>query len=411
MSKKFNWPLTTSPFTVWDKLKIGAFLFWEPMWTYGKWVREYEKLWEKEFGVKHAIMVSSGSTANEMIALRRKWELQQAGEWPRRNKVIFPVNTWISSVSPFLNIGFEPVFVDVDKNNLNVGPDTIHRTLKNDKDKSIGTVFYTALLGYFNDLDGCQLACQEHGAKFLMDNCEASFSYHSARGSDGFTDLKGSPEPIIRFVTNSTSIFFSHFTMSGTEGGLVFTNDDEEADWYRMARSHGLTRGMPDKYKNPNVNADFDFYLLGSNYRSSNLQAYMAMLDFKRAIKFSRNNRRQVMSALTELLDPEKYQAFRSSFYDYNTNDFVNSIPLALPILCKTRDQRIRVETYLKTHGVMCRPLIAGCLLAHTAFKGYGNIDDFPVAKWSHECCLYIGLNDKVTLKMARELAIELNKL
>ena len=111
---RFNWPLAISSFTFWDKLRIGWFLLTEPIWTYGAWVKRYEDLWVRQFGVKHAVMVSSGSTANELIALRRKWELECAGEWPRRNKVVFPVNTWISSVSVWINLGFEPVFVDVE---------------------------------------------------------------------------------------------------------------------------------------------------------------------------------------------------------------------------------------------------------------------------------------------------------
>lgn len=398
-----KWPLAISTFTLWDKLKIGAFLFREKIWTYGEWVKHYEDMWVRQFGVKHAIMVSSGSAANEMIALRRKWELKKAGEWPRRNKVIFPVNTWISSVSVWLNLGFEPVFVDVDANNLNVTPETLAQTFAAG-DGTIGTVFYTALLGFHNRLEECRNIAQGWRARFLMDNCEASFSYCKSPPPI----VAPSEVSILTIATCSTSIFFSHLTASGTEGGLVFTQDDEEADWYRMMRSHGLTRGMPEQYKNPNVNADFDFYLMGSNYRSSNLQAYMASLDFDRAFEFGWTKRRTIMNALIHNLNTTKYSWFGANC---RPSDIEWSIPLAIPILCKTRDQRIKVETYLKTKGIMCRPLIGGCLLAHTAFVGYGNMDDFPVAKWSHECGLYIGLHHKVTTKMAMELAWELNKL
>ncbi len=388
--KKFDWPLAVSSFGVWDKLKIGAFLFWEPMWTYGRWVRHYEEMWEQRFGVANAIMVSSGSTANELIAMRRKWELQQAGEWPRRNKVVCPVNTWISSVSPFVHLGFEVVFTDVSKENLNMTPDHLESVFSADSSHEIATVFYTALLGWANDLEICRNLTEKHGARFLMDNCESSFS------------SSGPEFSILRVTTCSTSIFFSHLTSSGTEGGLIFTRSDEEANWYRMARSHGLTRGMPDKYKNPAVNPDFDFYLLGSNYRSSNLQAYMAMLDLDRAWAFSRVARRRLFNAFNEGLDSTKYARFARAD---------DAIPLAIPILCHTRDQRIKVEATLKAIGVMTRPLIGGLLLVHTAFRGYGNPDDYPVAKWSHECGIYIGLNTTVTLKKVRELVAVLNSI
>ena len=398
---KLNWPLAVSSFSLLDKLKIGWFLIREPIWTYGSWVRKYEEKWEKTLGCAHAIMVSSGSTANELIALRRKWELQQAGEWPRRNKVIFPVNTWISSVSVWINLGFEPVFVDVSPINLNVTKEGLASVLASDNGGFIGTVFYTALLGYFNDLNECKSLTEAHGARFLMDNCEASFSY--------FVNAEtGSLDPIINFVTCSTSVFFSHFTSSGTEGGLIFTSSQEEAEWYRMARSHGLTRGMPDKYKNPNVSPDFDFYMLGSNYRSSNLQAYMAALDFDRAFQFSIEKRKEIMDEVQEGLCWD-------IFYPFCTRGYISTralyVPLAIPILCRLKSDRVRIEAALKAAGVMTRPIIGGTLLAHTAFKGYGNVDDYPVAKWAHECGFYIGLHPKVTPEMVKRVIELLNTL
>ena len=397
-----NWNLCESPFTALDKLKIAAFLFREPIWTAGSWVRKYEQMWETKFGANHAIMVSSGSTANELIALRRKWELQQAGEWPRRNKVIFPVNTWISSVSVWIHAGFEPVFVDVSSVNLNVTSETLEATFAADISKSIGTVFYTALLGYFNDLEHCKSVTESFGARFMMDNCEASFS----RYKDSTDAVYDKSRSILTLATCSTSIYFSHFATSGTEGGLIFTQNVDEADWFRMMRNHGMTRGMDAKYRNPNVNPDFDFHFMGSNYRSSNLQAYMATLDFERAYRFSAR-RSEILDTFTLTLDPSKYQRFGAG----SGLGYAFCVPLAIPILCHTKEQRIKVEAYLRSNDIGVRPLIGGCLLEHTAFKGYGNSSDFPVAKWSHECGLYLGLHARVTPDMAEELAETLNSL
>jgi len=394
------WPLAVSSFTWLDKLKIAKFLFTEEVWTYGKWVREYEKLWEDEFQVKRAIMVSSGSTANELIALRRKHELEQSGLWPKFNKVIFPVNTWISSVSPWINIGFEPVFVDADIETLNVNSAAIKEAFE--KNTGIGTVFYTTILGFFDDILESKRITESNGARFLLDNCESSFSYYFDANNN-----YNRKQSILGLVTSSTSIFFSHLTMSGTEGGLIFTNSDEEAEWYIMARSHGLTRGMPDKYKNPDVSPDFDFYLMGSNYRSSNLQAYMAILDFKRALDFSHENRLRLFNILNEGINDNYVKLFGMK-QSLLSNYFC---PLALPLVCRTKEQRQKVEFWLKRQGVITRPLIGGCLLAHTAFKKYGKVDDFPNAKFLHENAIYIGLNTTVTTERMHLLVEELNSI
>ena len=143
----YNWPLCADSFTVWDKIKLSKFLFTNRIWTQGDTVRSYEEKWEKMLDC-YAIMVSSGSSANELIALRRKWELQQVEEWPRRNKVVFAVNSWISNCSTFINLSFEPIFCDVNKLNLNVTSNELKKILDKDVDHNIGTVFYTTLLGF-----------------------------------------------------------------------------------------------------------------------------------------------------------------------------------------------------------------------------------------------------------------------
>jgi dTDP-4-amino-4,6-dideoxygalactose transaminase len=399
-SKKFDWPLCADAFTFWDKLKISKFLFTEKIWTYGKWVEKYENMWSELLGGTHSIMVSSGSAANELIALRRKWELQQTGEWPKKNKVVAPCNTWISSVSVWINAGYEVVFTDVASRNLNMTSDHLREIFAKDKNKEIGTVFYTALLGFYGDIAECKRLTEEHGAKFLMDNCEATYSLHDEYiGHD--------PDWLLNFSTCSTSLYFSHFSVSGTEGGMIYCKDQEEADFYRMMRSHGLTRGMPNKYKNPEVSADFDFALLGSNYRSSNLQAFMASLDFDRGRNYSLKERAKIYNALTGNLRRDRYRTIKLLSDSYYTA----VCPLAIPIICLNKSHREVVELFCRLNGVQTRPIIGGCLLAHTAFKGYGNTKDFPVAMNSHECGLYIGINKNVTEEMAVRLANELNKL
>lgn len=397
MSKKYNWPLCADSFGLWDKVKISKFLFTEKKWTYGDWIKKYEDRWSRYLGGTPVVMTSSGSTANEMIALRRKWELQQAGEWPQKNKVVAPVNTWISSVTPWIHAGYEIVFSDVAEHNFNIYSHHLEEIFAKDTNKEIGTVFYTALLGFFGDLHECKRLTEQHGARFLMDNCEASFSEISG-------ELPGERIKLMNFVTCSTSIFYSHFTTSGTEGGLIACETEEEADWFRMFRSHGLTRGMPEKYKNDKVDPMFDFALLGSNYRSSNLQAYMALLDFDRALYWSKNNRFNILLAFRRgVALSNKFQSF------YQGGDGV--VPLAIPIIAKNRDLRIKAEMYCKLNGIETRPIIGGCLCESNAFKGICDSKNFPVAMKAHECGFYIGLNKKITVKMAKQLAQELSKL
>ena len=107
---KYRWPLMNDPFTMWDRLKLSAFVC-NPRnrWTQGEQVRLFEQEMAEYIGCRHAIFVSSGSTANTVLAMY----LKDSRVSTLRNTVIFPSTTWTTSVSPFLREGFTPRFIDI----------------------------------------------------------------------------------------------------------------------------------------------------------------------------------------------------------------------------------------------------------------------------------------------------------
>lgn len=387
------WPLAVSNFTVLDKLKIAKWLITEKHWSQGDWVREYEKTWEKYTKAPHAVMVSSGSAANHMIAYRRKWELQQSGDWPKKKFVIFPVVNWISSVSPWLQLGFEPIFVDV-SSNICSSTDHISKALKR---KNIAAVFYTSLLGLACPVGRLRAICNSRNVPLYMDNCEATFSSE-------FDEMTNYMEKrhFCNFCTSSTSFYFSHHTSGNQEGGMIFCQTKYESDWYRMARNHGMTRGMSEIYKNTDVDPRFDFYMLGSNHRSTNLIAYMASLDFKRALDLS-STRMKLSEKFSKCLDDTKYCKPHRHIY--------SCVPLVLPIICRGTTKISGVKRLLDDFGVEHRPIVGGNLLRHRAFWDYGRAKDYPIAQNVHDNGLYIGLHSGVTMEMVRELTDALNRI
>jgi len=178
----------------------------------------------------------------------------------------------------------------------------------------------------------------------------------------------------------------------------------------RMARNHGMTRGMPDRYKNSQVDESFDFFLLGSNYRTTNLIAYMHSLDFDRSLKWSEENRRQISEEFYRNLDQNKFYVPHN--YTGRQSEY---IPLAIPIIRYAEYGNIdlieKVKTYLKSVGVGYRGLVGSNLLRHTAFKNLGDPESYSGADYLHFNSIYIGLHAGVTKKMAFDLAQELNKL
>lgn len=182
---------------------------------------------------------------------------------------------------------------------------------------------------------------------------------------------------------------------------MIFCHTNMEANWYRMARNHGMTRGMPDFYKNADVDPRFDFYCMGSNHRTTNLAAYMASLDFNRARAFS--SRRQELSLrFSYKLDGEKFERPH--------RHIDGEVPLVLPIVAKRSGIIEKVKHTLDALGVESRPIVGGNMLRHTALGMQDYAKDFPRAEHIHENGVYIGLHRGVTNDMIDRVARSLNR-
>ena len=115
------------------------------MYTMGQEVRKYEEDFAKRFGTKYAIMVSSGSTAN-LLAIAA---LVYSHRLPRGSEVIVPAVSWSTTYAPLEQFGMKVVFVDIDKETLNIDLNSLRRNITN-KTKMILLV---NLLGNPNDFD------------------------------------------------------------------------------------------------------------------------------------------------------------------------------------------------------------------------------------------------------------------
>ena len=95
------------------------------MYTMGQEVKRYEDDFAEKFGVKHAVMVSSGSTAN-LLAIAA---LVYSKRLPRGSEVIVPAVSWSTTYAPLEQFGMKVVFVDIDKDTLNIDLDALKRNI------------------------------------------------------------------------------------------------------------------------------------------------------------------------------------------------------------------------------------------------------------------------------------------
>lgn len=399
---KYTWPLNDNNFTFLDRLKIAKF-FLNPnqRWTQGEIVKEYEKAWAQFIGVKYALMTSSGSTANALVAQYVKDKIAT-----RRKKIIvLPAVTWATSVNPWIREGFKPSFIDVNLENYSMDLNKLEICLKENHGK-VACVFATSLLGFNPDIKRLKAICDFFKVTLKLDNCENSFSQFYNKEKNIFFNISSE-------VTSTTSNYFGHQTTNGGESGFIFTNNKEEYLYYLMARNHGMIRGLKDygeieehnKVKNKSVNEMFDFNLIGNNYRNTNIGAFMGLLDFKRINSYI--SKRLKLYNEFQLNLPDSFILPSSDAMDYN-------IPFCLPLIINPSYKKnkaalmSKLKKILEKQEIEYRPIIGGNLLRQSCYKEFGNYRKYPKAEHLHKNGIYIGLYPKLKVEQIHNLTDEL---
>lgn len=370
-----HWPLNDSNFTFLDRLKIAKFfLNKKNFWTMTNEVEKFEALMRNYVGSKHAVFVSSGSAANTILAMYLKDKVYS----DKKNIVVFPSTTWITSVSPFIREGFKPAFVDINLSNLSMDLGKLEEFLKKYKNK-VACVFVTSLLGFSPSIRTLKTLEQKYGVRIMLDNCESTFTTFNGRN-------------ISSYFTSTTSTYFGH-QLQSVEGGFIFTNSDEEYEYCLMARNHGMVRGLKNnhkKYRNPDVDSRFDFNFLGNNFRNTNINAFIGQLDFKRVQEYT--EKRILLYGLFEELTEE------SSVLNiiHMKGEEYSDVPFSIPLLFNSTTTKDAVQLYCDEHGIETRPIISGNLLRQNCFKGQINPEYFTNSEYIHKHGIYVGLHSKV---------------
>jgi CDP-6-deoxy-D-xylo-4-hexulose-3-dehydrase len=371
-----------------DHDDIDALADWlktHPRLTQGELVREFERAWAAWLGTRHAVMVTSGTTANfaaVAVASRRA----RAG----RARLGAASVTWSTNVTPSLLLGHEVVLFDVAPNTLGIDPDQACAAMDAGE---IDILFVTHLLG-FNALDDRIVRSAERNGVILLEDCCES---HGARFGSRRIGTYG--------LMSTFSFYFGHH-MSTIEGGIVCTDDDEVADELRLMRAHGLARESArfDAHaeRHPEIDRRFLFLSPGLNFRSTELNAFLGLrqlttLDERIAMR--NQNLRSFLDAAPDYL-----------WRDYTTTG-VSSF--AFPLVTGNREQAVRVQAVVDDLSIESRPVVAGNLLRQPFLEGYDVRvfgGELPVADHIHRCGLYVGNGHHVNLPMVERLTQALSK-
>ena len=136
-----------------------------PRLTKDKLTIKFENEFAKYINTKSAIFVNSGSSANLLLAAANLHFKDL-----RNKKVGIPAVSWSTTLSPFLQLGYEPFLLDCDNKNLGIDVDDLYYLAKKE---DISTLILVHVLGHESSILKVKDICEEFNIRLFEDSCEA----------------------------------------------------------------------------------------------------------------------------------------------------------------------------------------------------------------------------------------------
>ena len=341
--------------------------------TMGKKVKEFEETFASYIGSNYAVMVNSGSSAN-LLAMAVLSNFKYKNSLKKGDKIIIPTICWSTSVWPIIQMGLEPVFVDINIKTLNADIDKVEELLQND-DKIKGMVA-VHILGNATNINKLMKLKSDYNLILMEDTCESLGSRYNGKYLGTFGEC------------GTFSFYFSHH-ITTIEGGMVVTDDFKIYELLKCLRAHGWSRGL-SSYNSKTLDNRFCFVNIGYNLRPMEIQAAMGLVQLKRLDTLN-SNRIKNYNRIVRLINnnsSDKLTCFEKE---------PNSSPawFALPFILNQKYNKTKYLNYLETKNIVTRPVITGNFTRQPVFTDLNlNIEpeSFVNAETIHNQGFFIGL-------------------
>ena len=338
----------------------SALEFWL---TSGRYTDEFEAELARYLGVRYCSLVNSGSSANLLAFMALTSPLLGERRICRGDEIITVAAGFPTTVTPAIQYGAVPVFVDVAIPQYNIDVTKLEAALS-EKTKA---VMLAHTLGNPFDLKAAKAFCDAHGLWLVEDNCDALGSRYEIDGEMKFTGTIGDI---------GTSSFYPPHHMTMGEGGAVYTDNAllnkiirSFRDWgrdcvcpsgcdnlcgHRFDRQYGeLPLGYDHKY----VYSHF-----GYNLKATDMQAAVGCAQLKKFPSFV-ERRKHNFARLHKALEGTEDRLILPVACEHSDPSWFGFL-----ITCKEGVDRNKVVQYVEERGVQTRMLFAGNLIKHPCF-------------------------------------------
>lgn len=336
--------------------------------TQGPKVAAFEKAFSERHSVERSLAVTSCTTGLHLI-------LAALNIGPG-DEVIVPAFTWVATANVVVYCGATPVFADVDRSTNNIDAEDVARRITS-KTKAVIAVH---LFGLCADMDALRAAVPS-GIHIIEDAaCAAGASY------------KGTPAGGLGVAASFS--FHPRKSITTGEGGMVTTNDAELGQTMDMLRNHGASISEEQRHSGPRPYLLPEFNLLGFNYRMTDLQGAVGLVQLDKLDGFLEERQaraeyyREALADLTWLQLPTFPNTGRHAWQAFVT--YVDPVNAPMP--------RNDIMQQLQSQGIATRPGTHAVHMLGYYRERYG-IDpaDYPAARDCDANTMAIPLHNRMT--------------
>lgn len=339
--------------------------------TYGDYSKKFEKQLSEYLNVRWTFLVNSGSSANLLAFYALTSPLLEDRQVKRGDEVITVAACFPTTVSPIVQYGAVPVFVDMELTNVNMDVTQLEKALS-PKTKAI-MIAHT--LGNPFDIKAIKEFCDKHNLWLIEDNCDALGSMYDGRLTGTWGDI-------------GTSSFYPPHHMTMGEGGATYTDNPllqkimlSMRDWGRdcwcesgvdntCGKRFSMSFGnLPKGYDHKYVYSHFGF-----NLKVSDMQAAVGVAQlekFPSFVEIRKENFKKLYNGLKDLKELTLVQTQP------------NSDPSWFGFMMTLKDNvtftRNEIAQFLEANNIQTRNLFAGNILRHPLFDTMIENEDYRV--------------------------------
>lgn len=361
----------------------------------GKWsssgevCAKFEKKFSEAINQKYSFFTNSGSSANLLLIAACK----EYFKWDDNDEIIVSPVGFPTTVSAIIQNRLTPIFIDIEWNTLNFDINKINEKIT----KNTKAIFLSPVLGNPPDIDKLLKICSENSIQLLLDNCDSLGS-------------KWKNKFLNEYAIVSSCSFYPAHEITTLEGGMVSSNIEEIV---KLARSYGtwgrdcwcvgtcnlLPNGSCGK-RFSNWLTDFPDTTIDHKYVFNRIGYNLKPLDLQGAIGLEQLKKLDDICNLRKDKQLKIQNLFHKYIKDINFPSVLSEtswVPFGVPLICKNKEQKNKLVSYLELNGIQTRNYFAGNLLMHNGYKHLDDYKKYPEANKVLALVFFVGCSPTIS--------------